>query len=167
MTECKRWSFMLFSRSTLPRIHTVRTQPHPFFPSYLTVNFYACSSPIPALRKIWTFSTGGTQISRFVKFRTPISLFAASSPLVSVRFSHRKSTKHIPTEFKPRINDSFGSFGCAAVPSHSTNFVSSNQPDYEPYPSLTHSCTLPSSAVTLPVSPSFPFRLIWPTSMIG
>ena len=103
MTECKRWSFMLFSRPTLPRSHTVRTHPHLFLPSYLTVNVYAGSSPTPALGKIWTSSTGGTQISRFVKFRTPISLFAASTPLVSIRFSRcgtSKSTKHIPTEFK-------------------------------------------------------------------
>ena len=29
-----------------------------------------------------------------------------------------------------------------------------------------HLCTPPSSTVTLRVTPSFPFRLIWPTSMI-
>ena len=73
MTECERWSFMLFSRPTLPRSHTVRTHPHSLFPYYLTVNFYACSSPTPALAKTWTSSmetsTGGTQISRFVKFK--------------------------------------------------------------------------------------------------
>ena len=109
MTERTRWSFMymLYSRPTWRRSRRVRTDSHPSFRSYLTVNVYACSSPTPALAKTWTLSmetsTGGTQISRFVKFRTPISLFTTSSPLVSVRFSRRgtsKSTKHIPTEFK-------------------------------------------------------------------
>ena len=138
----------------------VRIHPHPFFPCYQTVNFYACSSPTPALAKTWTLSmetsTGGTQISRFVKFKDAnLSLFASASALFFVRFSRRstsKGTRHTP-ELKLRISDSFGSFGYAAVPSHPANFVSSNQPNYQPYPSLTHSCTPPSSPVTLLVTP--------------
>ena len=154
---------MLYSRPTWRRSRRVRVHPHPFFPSCQTINFYACSSPTPALGKIWTFSmetlTGGTQISRFVKFRTPISLFAASSPLVSLRFNRRgtsKSTKHTPTEFKPRISDYFNSFSYAAVPPHPAHLSSSNQPNYELYPSATYSCTPPFSAVTLRLSPPFP-----------
>ena len=68
MTECKWWSFMLYSRPTW----RVRSDSHPSFPSYLTVNVYTCSSPTPAWTKTWTLSvetsTGGTQISKFVKF---------------------------------------------------------------------------------------------------
>ena len=84
--------------------------------------------------------------------RTSTSLFAALSPLVSVRFSPRstsKSTRHTPTEFKPRISGCFDSFSYAAVPPHPAHLCSSNQPNYELYPSATQSCTTPSTAVTL------------------
>ena len=73
MTECRRWSFMLYLRPMWRRSCRVRTDSHPSLPSYLTVNVYACSSPAPALGKTWTLSmetsTGGNQISRFVKFK--------------------------------------------------------------------------------------------------
>ena len=87
MTECEWWSFMLFSRPTWYKSHTVRIHPHPFLPSYLTVNVYACSSPTPAFAKTWTLSmetsTGGTQISRFVKFKDAKLSFRR---LISPRF---------------------------------------------------------------------------------
>ena len=164
---------MLYSRPTWRRSRRVRTDSHSSFPSYLTVNVYACSSPTPALAKIWTLymetSTGGTQIARFVKFKDANLSFRR---LISPRFRQIRPSWYIQehkthsNRIQTHISDSFGSFGYAAVPSHPANCVSLNQPNYEPYPSLTHSSTPPTSAVTLLVSPSFPFRLIWPTSMI-
>ena len=84
--------------------------------------------------------------------KTSISLFAASSPLVSVRFTRRgtsKSTKHIPTEFKPRISDYSNYCSYTAVPPYPAHLFPSNQPNYGLYPSATHSCTPPSSTMTL------------------
>ena len=167
-------SFMLFSRPTLPISHTVRTHLHPFFLSYLMVNVYACSSPTPALAKTWTLSmetsTGGTQISRFVKFKdTNLSFRRLISPhfcqiqLLWYIQEHKTHSNRIQAQDQRFIW--FIWRCCGSITS--ANFVSSNQPNYEPYPSLMRSCIPPSSAVTLRVSPFFPYRPIWPMLMIG
>ena len=92
--------FILYSRPTSPRSRWVCTHPHPAFPSYLTVNVYACSSPTSALENTgmlstkWRHQQVEPQISRFVEFKN-VNLFAALYPFISVRFRQIQPTKYI------------------------------------------------------------------------
>ena len=87
--------------------------------------------------------------------RMPISLFTALSPLVSVRFSRRSTSNRHPNP----------SLGLAILSTTTSPFHPSNQPHYEPSTPIRDALVpTTSSAVTVSVTPSFPFCLVWSTS---